>query len=74
LVEEGAVVGFRVRLLELAGRGASLSLRTYRDVASACRITLSGETAEDLPVQGDRIQIEIGAFEWLELEARWTDG
>jgi alpha-mannosidase len=74
LVEEGAVVGFRVRLLELAGRGASLSLRTYRDVASACRITLSGETAEDLPVQGDRIQIEIGAFEWLELEARWTGG
>jgi alpha-mannosidase len=73
LLEEGRVVGFQVRLLELAGHGGSVTMRTFRDVASAQRITLAGERAEELPVDGDRIRIEISAHEWLQLEATWPE-
>jgi alpha-mannosidase len=72
LVEDGRVNGFQVRLLEFGGHGGSVTLRTFRDVASAQRMTLAGERAEELPVEGDRIRIEISAHEWLQLEARWT--
>jgi hypothetical protein len=72
LVEDGRIVGFQVRLLELAGHGGSVTLRTYRDVATAQRVTLDGQSAEDLTVDGDRIRIDISAHEWLQLEARWT--
>ncbi|MEX2138393.1 MAG: hypothetical protein WD894_03980 [Pirellulales bacterium] len=70
-VEDGRVIGFQVRLLESGGHGGSVTLRTFRDVASAQRVTLAGERAEELPVEGDRIRIEISAHEWLQLEARW---
>jgi alpha-mannosidase len=71
LVEEGRVVGFSTRLLELAGHGGSVTLRTYRDVAFAHRTTLTGERAEELPVDGDRIRTEMSGHEWVQLEVRW---
>jgi alpha-mannosidase len=73
LVENDAVVGFRVRLLELGGRGTRVTLRTFRDVAAARRLTLVGDGTEELSADGNRIQFEIGGHEWLELEARWSE-
>jgi hypothetical protein len=71
LIEDDRVVGFQVRLLELGGHGGSVTLRTFRDVASAERVTLAGDRAEELPVEGDRIRIEIAGHEWLQVEVRW---
>jgi hypothetical protein len=41
-------------------------------VAAAHRLTFAGERVEELPVEGDRIRIEMGAYEWLEVEGRWN--
>jgi alpha-mannosidase len=64
-------IGFKARLLESAGHGGSVTLRTFRDVSSAHRLTLAGERAEELPVDGDRFRIEISGHEWMQFEARW---
>jgi hypothetical protein len=71
LIDNGVPVGFQARLLELAGHGGSVTLRTFRDVASAHRMTFSGERAEELQVEADRIRIELSGHEWLQLDARW---
>jgi alpha-mannosidase len=69
--ENGTAIGFRARLLERAGHGSGVNMRTFCDISSAHRLTLSGDRAEELPVEGDRIHIEMSGHEWLQLEARW---
>jgi hypothetical protein len=71
LLEAGEPIGFQARLLESAGHGGSVTLRTFRDFTSAHRLTLAGERAEELPVEGDRVRFEMSGHEWLQLEARW---
>jgi alpha-mannosidase len=71
LIEAGEPIGFQARLLERAGHGGSVNLRTFRDVASAHRLTLAGQRAEELSVEGDRIGIEMSGHEWVQVEARW---
>jgi hypothetical protein len=71
LIEDGAPIGFHARLLERAGHGGSVTLRTFRDIGSAHRLTLSGQRAEELPVEADRIRVELSAHEWTQIEARW---
>lgn len=72
-MEEGRVVGFRVRLLEVAGRSVRATLRTFRPVDSARQVDFLGQTLSSLRVEGDSIQIDIGRFEWLQLEVRWQE-
>jgi alpha-mannosidase len=72
IIEAGASIGFQARLLERAGHGGSVTLRTFREISSAHRLTFAGQRAEELPVAGDRIRIEMSGHEWLELEARWA--
>jgi alpha-mannosidase len=71
LVEGKAVVGFRARLLEMAGQGVSAHLRSFRTVSSARRVDFLGEQIEELQVDGDRIRIDLGSHELVEIEARW---
>jgi alpha-mannosidase len=71
LIESGNVVGFRTRLLELGGHGVSAHLRCFRTVASARRIDFLGEQIEQLSVEADRIRIDLGSHEFVEIEARW---
>jgi alpha-mannosidase len=73
LVEGKRVAGFCLRLLECAGHGGAVSLRALRGIASARRTNFLGEPAEDLPVEGDRVRLDISAYEWLQLEARWVE-
>jgi len=73
LVEEGRVVGFCVRLLEVAGRSVRASLRTFRPAASARQVDFLGQTLSSLRVDGDTIQVDIGRYEWLKLEVRWQE-
>jgi hypothetical protein len=71
VMEAGAPIGFRVRLLERAGHGGSVTLRTFRDLGSAHRLTLAGERVEELPVEADRVRVEISGHEWVQVEATW---
>jgi alpha-mannosidase len=72
VVHGQSITGFRVRLQELAGRGTSVTLRSFRNVARARHIDLRGEAAENLSVEEDRIRFDLGGHELFELEANWT--
>jgi alpha-mannosidase len=71
LREEGKVVGFRVRLLETEGRPGRVQLRAFREVRSARQIDFDGNTIVEFSVSGDTIPIDLSAYEWVEVEARW---
>ena len=65
------IAGFRVRLLETDGSGVRLGLRCFRNVASACQIVADDDEPTELTVEGDRIDIPIGPYQWIEVEARF---
>jgi len=69
LAVEGRATGLRVRLLETEGRRAELALRSFRPVASARKVDFPGGLQSELPVEGDRITIELGPREWAQVEA-----
>jgi alpha-mannosidase len=68
---DGAPVGFRVRLRETAGRKAPTRLRSYRAVTSAQTVDFQGKSLKACPVEDDAVVVELGPFEWAEVEARW---
>jgi alpha-mannosidase len=65
-------VGFRVRLLETDGRPVSLRVRSFRDVQSAQKVGTVDRPAVELPIEGDRLRVELGGYEWAEVEARFA--
>lgn len=64
--------GFRVRLLDAAGRGGQVTLRTPRPVGSVRRTNFLGETLAELSAEGDKIAIDFAPHEWLQIEAWWA--
>ncbi len=66
------VDGFRVRLLESDGRKVRLGLRSFRSMASARKLHDEATPPSELPIDGDRIAIELGPYEWAEVEARFA--
>jgi len=62
------ITGFRVRLLETAGRETRLFLRCFRAVKAA-RMSNPGEAATELPTKDDRIEIPLKPYQWAEVEA-----
>jgi hypothetical protein len=72
LIDEHGVAGFRVRLLETEGRPVPLVLRSFRAVKSAQKLGTATRPAVDLAVEGDRITVELGGHQWVEVEARFT--
>jgi hypothetical protein len=71
--EPGRIKGFRVRLLETSGLSGRTSLRAFRNVASARQVDFLGQTLLTLGVEGDKISVDYGAAEWIEIEALWTE-
>jgi alpha-mannosidase len=71
LFEEGRNVGFRARLLETEGNAGRLHLRCFRPPVSARRIDFQGLPLADLVVSDDKIQLDLAAHEWVQIEARW---
>lgn len=71
LVEGEKVVGFRVRLLETEGLAGRVHLRAIRKITAARQIDGRGNTLVDLTPEEDRLGFEVGAYEWLEIEARF---
>jgi alpha-mannosidase len=71
LVEGTNVTGFRVRLLETAGRPANLTLSAFRAVKSAQQIDFRGQPSGDCTVDGGKIRADLPAHGWTELLASW---
>ncbi|MEX0936330.1 MAG: hypothetical protein WDZ59_00610 [Pirellulales bacterium] len=69
--EDGRLVGFRARLLETEGRAGRVAFRAPRGLASARQTDFIGQTLLDLAVSGDKISVDLGQYEWAEIEARW---
>jgi alpha-mannosidase len=66
-----SIIGFRVRLLETEERHAQLGLRSFRPIASACKIEPGKTSPVNLPIEGDKINITIGPYQWLEIEIKF---
>jgi alpha-mannosidase len=66
-----SVSGFRVRLLETAGRPANLSLSAFRPVKSARQVDFRGEPAGDCTVTDGKIRVDLPAHGWTEVLASW---
>jgi len=71
LEEGGRITGFRIRLLETAGRPANLALTAFRPVRSAGTVDFIGNPLADLKVEESKIKLDLSAHEWVEVLARW---
>lgn len=74
LVSEGRLVGFRARLLETRGRAGKARLRAFRPLTHARHVDFLGQTLAQLPLDDGAATIDFTAHEWVEVEARWTNG
>ncbi len=71
-VEPRSVRGFRARLLETLGQGGRATLRAFRKVAAARQVDFSGQPMLELKVEDDKITLDFGEREWIEIEAVWA--
>ncbi|MGC3970121.1 MAG: hypothetical protein QM775_23175 [Pirellulales bacterium] len=69
ITEQEKIVGFRVRLLETEGLSGRISLRTIRPVREARIVNHRGEALSTADTKDGAVGLEIGAYEWIELEA-----
>jgi alpha-mannosidase len=74
ICEAGKPVGFRVRLLETEGRSGRIQLRSIRAPSVARQVDFNGQPQVELAVKDDTISVELGRYEWIEVEARWEAG
>jgi alpha-mannosidase len=63
--------GFRVRLQETEGRAVTLGLRCFRPIAAAKRLNTGDVPPVELTVHGDKIEVPIGRYRWIEVEAEF---
>jgi alpha-mannosidase len=66
------VKGFRARLLEIAGTGGRVPLHAFRPLKHARQVDFLGNTILELSVDDDKIMLDFGPHEFLEVEALWT--
>ncbi len=71
LVEDGAVTGFAVRLLETAGRRADVAISAFRDIGSAAQVAFNGEQLEECAIAKGKCRLSMAAHQWVEVHARW---
>lgn len=71
ILKDGGFVGERLRLLEIAGRPASLGVSCHRSIREARRYDLLGNSLSDCLIEKGAAKIEIQPNEWVEMEVRW---
>ena len=71
LVEADQVVGFRVRLLETAGRATRARVSAFRPIRAARYTDFRGESRGECQLDEGRLQVELASGEWQQVEARW---
>jgi alpha-mannosidase len=69
--QDHAARGFSMRLLETEGRGGRVVLSTFRRLASARQVDFTGRTTGDLQVEGEKVKLDLGPYEWMEVEGTW---
>lgn len=72
--DPGRATGFRVRILETEGKPGRARLYSCRPIRAARQVDLLGQPLVELRLADDGIVVDLGAFEWLEVEAEWRDG
>ncbi|MEZ6112676.1 MAG: hypothetical protein R3C99_16940 [Pirellulaceae bacterium] len=72
LVEEGSIIGFRVRLQETAGRMARTKLSAFRPIAKARQVDFRGLPLGECQIKDGAASIELSANEWVEVELTFT--
>ncbi len=63
--------GFCTRILETEGKAGRVTLRALRPLSAARQIDFQGQPLQELPIEGDKIILNIAAHEWIQVEARW---
>jgi alpha-mannosidase len=71
LIEDSRVTGFRVRLLETAGRPANPAITAFRAVKAASTVDFLGNQLAELKIEDGKIKLDLSAHEWTEVVARW---
>ncbi|MGI8980223.1 MAG: hypothetical protein ACR2FY_13440 [Pirellulaceae bacterium] len=71
LVEDGKVAGFRVRLLETAGRPAALTLSAFKPIGPAERVDFLGQRLDQCQVLDGKMKLDLAAHEFVEVVGRW---
>ncbi len=71
LVESGAVVGLRTRLLETVGRGATTTISCFRAFRSAAKVDPAGNEIGTCEVADGKLRVDVAAHEWVEVVARF---
>ncbi|HEY5315654.1 MAG TPA: hypothetical protein VIK18_24200, partial [Pirellulales bacterium] len=69
--EGGPNAGFRLRLLETEGRAGRVHLRVFRTPRLARQIDFLGNPLAELAIEGDRVAVDLSAYEWIQIEAQW---
>jgi alpha-mannosidase len=67
-IVDGAVTGFRVRLLETEGKAGRVYLRSFTTPKSARQVDFTGSKLIDLNLDSDKVVIETSPYEWVEVE------
>ncbi len=71
VVEDGRVTGFRVRLLETAGRPAGLTLSAFKPIGLAERVDFLGKRLDQCQVLDGKMKLDLAAHEFVEVVGRW---
>jgi hypothetical protein len=72
LCDGSRVVGLHLRLLEIAGRPANLSITAFRAFAAAMTVDFLGQELAVLRVEDGKIKLDLAAHEWTAVDARWA--
>jgi alpha-mannosidase len=71
LDEWGRIAGFRVRLLETAGRPVSLAVSAFRPIKAGKTVDFQGGDLAELSVEDGKLKLDLAAYEWAEVAATW---
>jgi len=73
IIEEERVAGFRMRLIEVAGRRTTARLSGFRNLSWAGRVTFLGRPIADCELEGDgdSLSLEMAPHQWVQVEGRW---
>ena len=63
--------GLRMRLLETEGRSVAVRLSAFRPFVTGHLTDFRAQPLDSLAVEEGALVVEVGAYQWLQLEARW---
>lgn len=65
--------GFALRLVETEGRNKSVKLHCFRRPSYARKRDFCGQTINELLIDGDAVQVDLAAFEVVDVELRFGE-